>query len=128
MHHLNDNARDFLKSRCGFGEQVVINPSDEFRWKTSDEYLFLFSKLLVLVVVGCHLHLKILTRLTRVCCHADLSVQTGAVSACHLPLAAKVAREQTPEAIRIPPVPDAGAATVATITRARFAVRTFIVR
>jgi hypothetical protein len=36
-------------------------------------------------------------------------------------------REQAPEAIRILPAPDAGAATVAARTLAQVAVRTFIV-
>jgi len=77
--------------------------------------------------------------------HADLSVQTGAGERIgDLPLAAKVRskvnckdhlpdkpvahREQAPEAIRILPAPDAGAATVAARARAQVAVRTFIVR
>jgi len=37
-------------------------------------------------------------------------------------------REQAPEAIRILPTPDAGAATVAARAPAQVAVRTFIVR
>jgi len=37
-------------------------------------------------------------------------------------------REQAPEAIRIPPAPDAGAATMAARAPAQVAVRTFIVR
>ncbi len=37
-------------------------------------------------------------------------------------------REQVPDAIRIPPAPDAGAATVAARAPAQVAVRTLIVR
>ena len=75
----------------------------------------------------------------------DLSVQTGAGERIwrfttrresrskvncqdHLPDKPMAHQEQAPEAIRIPPAPDAGAATVAAGAPAQVAVRTFIVR